>query len=389
MVHLSNRINRLKPSATVTLKTKAIELKEKGHAIIDLTAGEPDLPTPQVAKDSAIDAIEKNQTHYTAIDGIAPLKESIVKKFKNENSLAYDLNQVVVTAGGKHALYNAILAVCNSDDEVIIPAPYWVSYPAMAQLAGAKSIIVSTEKNNFKLSARQLESTITPKTKLFILNSPSNPSGAVYSKNELQALGKVLKKHPKILVLSDDIYEHICWHSDGFNNIINVCPALYDRTVIINGVSKGYAMTGWRLGYAAGPKDFIAAMKKLQSHSTTCACSISQIAAKAALDKGAKDIAHLKNVLKKHYDYLYQSLNKIPGIKCAPADGALYCFANIKTLIKKHQCQSDVDFAEKLLKETGVVVVPGSAFGSPGFIRLSYTADLKTLRKGVGLLSHF
>jgi len=389
MIHLSNHINQLKPSATVALKTKAIKLKQQGHFIIDLTAGEPDAPTPQAAKAAAIKAIEENQTHYSAVDGIASLKTAIVKKFKRENNLQYELDQIIVTAGGKHALDCAIQSACNPDDEVIIPAPYWVSYSAMVELNDAKPIIVSTEKNNFKLSAAQLEATITPKTKLLILNSPNNPSGAVYSKNELKALASVLIKHPNVAILSDDIYEHVCWHNDGFNNIINVCPELYERTIVINGVSKGYAMTGWRLGYAAGPKDFIAAMKKLQSHSTTCACSISQLAAEAALNNGAQYIIQLQHDLKKHYDYLYQELNKIPGITCVPADGALYCFANVEALIKKHLCQSDIDFAEKLLDQTGVVVVPGSAFGSKNFIRLSYTANLKVLEKGIELLSSF
>lgn len=383
MITLSSRVNSIEPSATATLKSKALSLKAKGVLIIDLSAGEPDFPTPQVAKDAAIDAIKNNATHYTAIAGIPSLREAIVYKLKQENQLEYNLNQVIVTAGAKHAIYNLLQSICNTGDEVIIPSPYWVSYPTMVQLSGALPKFISTEQPHFKLTADHLNNAITPTTRAIILNSPNNPTGAAYTQHELQSLAGVLQQHPNIIIISDDIYEHLFFHEERFSNILNACPSLYDRTVIINGVSKAYAMTGWRIGYAAGPEYLISAIKKLQSHSTTCACSIAQAASQAALEQGINATEMMRKTFKERADFLTQQLNKISGVTCPKPEGAFYCFPNISGLIEKNRLQSDIDLANVLLEKTGVVVVPGTYFGAPNFIRISYTADIKTLGKAL------
>ncbi|MDP1574087.1 MAG: pyridoxal phosphate-dependent aminotransferase [Coxiellaceae bacterium] len=386
----SIRANAVKPSATVTINAKAMQLKSQGIDIINLSVGEPDFDTPDFIKKAAIDAINAGYTKYTAIDGIAPLKDAIIEKFKMENQLSYTRDQILVSCGAKQSIYNLMQALINPGDEVIIPAPYWVSYPAMVALAEGVPVIAKTQvENRFILTADELERCITPKTKLLILNSPSNPTGMAYTEKELQALAKALLKHPEIMIISDDMYEHILWGIDPFLNIVNVCPELYERTIVCNGVSKAYAMTGWRIGYAAGPVTIIKAMAKVQSHSTSNPSSISQYAAVAAL-KGDKTFIHsLKKIFKERHDYFQAALASIPGVICPPADGAFYVFPNVDKAIARYDAKDDVALSELILEKAHLAVVPGTEFGMPGFIRLSYATDMKTLEKAVERLSIF
>lgn len=381
---LANRVKNIKPSATLTLAAKAKELKSQGKNIIDLTLGEPDFPTPAHIKEAAIKAIHDNFTKYTAVDGIPSLKKAIAAKLKNENTLQYELDQIIVSVGAKHAIYNLFQAILNEGDEVIIPAPYWVSYPDMVMLADGKPIIIKTGiAQNYKITPAQLEQTITSATKAIILNSPSNPTGVVYSPEDLAALSKILLKHPNILIITDDIYEHILWSKNKFKNILNVCPELYDRTVIINGVSKTYAMTGWRIGYAAGPKNIIATMKKIQSQSTSNPTSISQIAAQAALEGDQECVKEMANAFKHRHDFVVAELQEVKEIAVIPVDGAFYAFPNIEKAMQKTHCKTDVEFAELLLNKAEIAVVPGSAFGAPGYIRISYATDLNSLAEAL------
>ncbi|MCP5208842.1 MAG: pyridoxal phosphate-dependent aminotransferase [Hahellaceae bacterium] len=384
-VQLSNRVQSIKPSPTLAVTNKAAELKAAGEDIIGLGAGEPDFDTPQHIKDAAIKAINEGQTKYTAVDGTPSLKKAIINKFKRDNQLSYEPNQILVSCGGKQSFFNLALALLNPGDEVIIPAPYWVSYPDMVLVAEGKPVFIeTTQAQQYKITPAQLESAITERTKLFVINSPSNPSGISYSKNELKALSEVLLRHPHVLVATDDMYEHIVWGDEAFSNILNVCPELYERTFVLNGVSKAYSMTGWRIGYAAGPVKVIAAMKKIQSQSTSNPTSISQVAAQVALDSSQDCIDVMVKEFKKRHDYLVEALNSIPGIKCIPANGTFYAFPSVEGAIAALDgVENDVEFSEYLLKKAGVAVVPGSAFGTPGHMRLSFATSSKNLENAV------
>ena len=382
---LSDRVNAIKPSPTLAVSNLASQLKAEGRDIIGLGAGEPDFDTPQFIKDAAIEAIKGGQTKYTAVDGTVALKNAIIDKFKNDNGLEYTADQILVSCGGKQSFYNLCQAVINPGDEIIIPAPYWVSYPDMAILAGGVPVNVEAGiESNFKLTAQMLADAITDKTRMLVLNSPSNPTGVSYSKVELAALGEVLLKHPNILIVTDDMYEHIVWNEEGFCNIVNACPALIERTMVFNGVSKAYAMTGWRIGYAGGPADIIKAMKKIQGQSTSNPASVSQAAAVAALTGDQSCIAEMKEQFQKRHDFLVASLNDIKYIKCLPSDGTFYSFPNIQSFIdSREDIKNDVDAANLLLDEVGVALVPGSAFGAEGYMRISFATSMENLEKAV------
>jgi aspartate aminotransferase len=381
---LSKRVQLIKPSPTLAVTNKANELRAAGQDIIGLGAGEPDFDTPQNIKDAAIKAIEAGQTKYTAVDGTPALKNAIIKKFKQDNGLDYEANQILVSCGGKQSFFNLSLALLNPGDEVIIPAPYWVSYPDMVKISEAEPVIIETSPaQRFKVSPEQLEASITSKTRLFVINSPSNPTGMAYSMGELKALGEVLRKHPSVLIVTDDMYEHILWGDEPFCNILNACPDLYERTFVLNGVSKAYSMTGWRIGYAAGPAKAIAAMKKIQSQSTSNPSSISQAAATEALSGPQECVTEMVIAFKKRHDYLVAALNELPGVDCAKGDGTFYVFPNFAGAIKNSQFDNDVEFAENLLSEAGVALVPGSAFGAPGCMRLSFATSMSTLESAI------
>ncbi len=385
-LQLADRVQRIKPSATIMVSARAEELQAAGKPIINLSIGEPDFDTPDHIKAAAMIAIEQGHTKYTAVDGIKPLKQAIATKFAQENHLAYDLKQILVSCGAKHSLYNLFAAVLNPGDEVIIPAPYWVSYPDMVKLADGNPVIVKTDMaQQFKMSAAELKAAITAKTRIIILNSPSNPTGMIYTKAELAALADVILQYPQLMVASDDIYEHNIWNHQPFTNIVNVCPALYDRCIVINGVSKTYAMTGWRIGYAAGPAKIIAAMKKVQSQSTSNPSSISQYAALAALQGDQSCIQTMTQAYKERHDYVVGELQQMPGIKCLPCDGAFYTFPSVEGLLnKKTGMTTDLEFAEFLLTEAEIAVIPGAAFGAPGFIRISYATRMENLVAAMG-----
>lgn len=380
MALLSDRVNRVKPSLTLVITAKAGEMKRAGKDIISLGAGEPDFDTPDHIKAAGIAAIENGETRYTAVDGTADLKEAIQAKFKRDNNLEYAANQILVSSGGKQSFYNLCQAVLNDGDEVIIPAPYWVSYPDMALLAGGEPVIIHAGiEQGFKVTAEQIEAAITPKTKLLVLNSPSNPTGAVYSADELKAIGDVLAKHPQILIASDDMYEHIMLSDKTFTNILEVSPELYERTIVMNGVSKAYSMTGWRIGYAGGPVEIIAAMRKVQSQSTSNPCSISQAASVEALNGPQDCIQTMLVEFKKRHEYVVERVNQIPGFKCLHADGAFYAFMDISEAMKMKGFATDADFATAILEEKLVAAVPGSGFGSEGHLRISFATSMENL----------
>lgn len=384
---LSNRVQKIKTSPTIAVAEKARVLKSQGKDVINLGIGEPDFDTPLHIKEAAIKAIYDGFTKYTPVDGIPELKQAVIKKFARENQLTYDLAQVVVSCGCKQGIYNLAQALLNPGDEVIIPAPYWVSYPDIVLLADAVPVsIPTTSAQRFKINAQQLAEAITPKTRLLILNSPSNPSGMAYTKKELADLAEVLLQYPDIMILSDDIYEHILWMAEPFANIVNACPELYDRTIVVNGVSKSYAMTGWRIGYGAGPKSIIGAMKKIQSQSTTGATSIAQVAAAAALEGDQTCVREMTAAYQQRHQVLFEALNDIPGIECQPSDGTFYSFPDVSKLMATLGMESDIIFAEYLLTEAEIAIVPGSAFGSDGCIRISYAVDLETLEKAIARL---
>jgi len=382
---LSKRISKTKTSATIAMSMKARELIAQGKDIISLSAGEPDFDTPEHIKKAAIKSIKSGNTKYTPVDGMLPLKKAIVKKFTNENKLDYSEDQILVSAGCKQSIYNLCQATLDEGDEVLIPSPYWVSYPEIVKLSDAVPVFIETNSDtDFKVTGEMLEKHITSKTKMLLLNSPSNPSGFVYSEADLKDIGNILKKHPEIIIASDDIYEHIIFSKKNFTNILNVCPELYDQTIILNGVSKAYAMTGWRIGYAAGNKKIIGAMKKIQSQSTSCTCSVSQSAAIEAL-QGNKDKV---NIMVKQYqersEFLHSELNKIDGIEYKKPEGSFYAFVNVNGLIDKLEgIKDDFDLAEYLLNEANVAVVPGTAFGSKNHIRISFATSLENLEKAV------
>jgi len=377
---LSDRIKSIKSSATIAISNKAMALKQQGIDVISLAAGEPDFNTPEPIKAAGIAAIHANKTKYTQVDGTPELKQATIRKFQRDNAVDYTPEEILVSSGAKHAISNLFNAILNPGDEVIIPAPAWVSYPDMALLCGAKPVVVRTTVDNFlKMTPAQLAQSITPNTKCLVLNSPSNPTGMVYSYEELSAIGEVLLKHPQVIIMTDDIYEHIRWTGEAYANIINACPKLKSRTVIINGVSKAYAMTGWRIGVAAGPKEIITAMKKMQSQSTSSPCAISQAAAAAALGGDQACLKSMVATFKTRHDYVLTRLNAIDGFHCLPSQGAFYAFPDVTSAIKKLGMQDDVALATYLLEKARVAVVPGTAFLAPGFIRLSYAASLEQI----------
>lgn len=384
-INLSDRVQRIKPSPTLAITSKAAELRAQGKDIIGLGAGEPDFDTPDHIKQAAIEAINAGKTKYTPVDGTPGLKKAVIDKFKRENGLDYEVGQILVSSGGKQSFFNMALALLNDGDEAIIPAPYWVSYPDMVKVAGGVPVILETDLDSrFKITPQQLEQAITPKTRLFVINSPSNPSGMAYSKEELAALGEVLKKHPDIVIATDDMYEHILWTGQPFVNIVNACPELYDRTVVMNGVSKAYSMTGWRIGYAGGPQKLIAAMKKVQSQSTSNPASISQAAAEAALSGDQQCVKDMVKAFKERHDYVVDALNKLPGVTCAPGDGTFYAFPDFSGAIADMDgVESCTDLAAQLLETAEVALVPGSAFGAPGCLRLSFAVGMDTLVEAI------
>lgn len=384
-ISLSNRAQSIKPSPTLAVTARAAELRAEGKDIIGLGAGEPDFDTPEHIKAAAIEALNKGQTKYTAVDGTVDLKKAIINKFKRENDLEYNNNQILVSCGAKHSLYNLFQATLNDGDEIIIPAPYWVSYPDMALLAGAVPVTIETTiADSFKITPEKLESAITDKTRMLVFNSPSNPTGVSYSKNELAALGEVLLKYPNILVVTDDIYEHILWGQDKFINIVNACPDLYERTIVVNGVSKAYSMTGWRIGYVGGPEDIIKGMKKIQSQSTSNASSMAQAAAVAALDGDQTYIEESTVIFKERHDFVLKSLEAIDGITCIASEGTFYSFPDMNGLIEKLDgISNDIELAAFFLEKAEVAMVPGSAFGAPGCMRISFATSMENLEKSM------
>lgn len=386
---LSDRVQAVKPSPTLALIGRAAELRAAGRDIISLGAGEPDFDTPSHIKKAAEQALEDGFTRYTPVDGIPSLKQAIVNKFARDNKLEYSPNQVLVSCGGKHSLFNLTQALLNPGDEVIIPAPYWVSYPDIVIFAGATPVIVETGiEEGFKLTPEKIEQAITPKTRLIIINSPSNPSGVCYRRDELIALGEVLRKHPQVFIATDDIYEHIVWGEEPFCNILMACPDLYDRTVILHGVSKSYAMTGWRIGYAAGSEKLIRSMKTIQSQSTSNPTSFAQVGAQAALETDQSFIREMVQIFKGRHNFVVADLNSLKGVMCLAAQGAFYVFPDMRRVIKEMDgVDDDIALADYLIEKVGVVLVPGSAFGAPGFMRLSIATSERDLHSGLERLA--
>jgi aspartate aminotransferase len=382
---ISLRVDQIKPSATIVVTMKSMELKAQGRDIVSLGFGEPDFDTPQHIQEAAIQAIRDGKTRYTQVDGTPELKDAIIRKFRRENELEFTRSQILVSNGAKQSLYNMMVAILNRGDEAVVPAPYWVSYPDMVKLADASPAILSaTAEHNFKITARELQNTLNENTRLLILNSPSNPTGKAYSEQEYRELGEVLTEHPKVFIACDDIYEHIYWGDEEYRTFLNACPHLADRTVVVNGVSKAYAMTGWRIGYLAGPEDLVAAMRKVQGQSTSCASSVSQAAALAALDGPQDCLEEMRQQFKRRYEYFHRALNEIPGVSCPEADGAFYAFPSFQGFIdSREDIRDDTELATWLLETVGVATVPGSAFGAPGHLRLSYAASMDYLEEAI------
>ena len=391
---ISDSLKKIKPSPTIAVTQKARELKAAGKDVIGLGAGEPDFDTPDNIKQAAIKAINDGDTKYTAVDGTQALKKAIIEKFKKENNLEYTTDQVTVGAGGKHVIYNAMMATLNEDDEVIVPAPYWVSYPDIVLLAGGKPVVMEcNEKQGFKINPSDLEKFITPKTKWIILNSPSNPTGACYKEKDIREIAKVLENHPHVYILSDDIYEHVTYEGFKFFTIAQI-ESLKERVLTMNGVSKAYSMTGWRIGYAAGPKEIIKAIAKIQSQSTTNPSSISQAASVEALSGTQDFIKKRSDSFQERRDFVVKALNDIDGIECLNPDGAFYVFPSCKGLVGKKdtngkEIKSDTDFVQSLLENSGIAVVQGSAFGLEGFFRISYATSMDNLKKALEKISSF
>ena len=390
---VSKRVQRVKPSPTVALTGRVAQLKAEGKDIIGLGAGEPDFDTPAHIADAGVDAIRTGQTRYTPVEGTAELKDAIIAKFKRENGLDYAMDeisigngakQILASSGAKQTIFNLILAVIDPGDEAVIPAPYWVSYPDMVLLAdGVPVTPYAGADQGYKITPAQLEAAITPKTRLFILNSPSNPTGAAYTRAELRALGEVLMKHPKIVICTDDMYEHIYWADEPFVSFANVCPELYDRVVTTNGVAKSYAMTGWRLGYCGGPVEIVTAMATIQGQSTSNPSSISQKAAATALNADQSCVREMNKHFKQRHDFIVAGLNKLPGVSCLKGAGTFYAFANVEKAMNIVGVKDDNAFAEHLLTHGGVAVVPGSGFGAPGHMRLSFACSMQTLEEAL------
>ena len=383
-------MRRIKPSPTLAVTAKANQLRLEGVDVINLAAGEPDFDTPDHIKQAAIAAMEAGQTKYTPVGGTNSLKSAIIDKFKRDNNLSYTPSEILVSNGGKQSFYNLCQAVIDQDDEVIIPAPYWVSYPDMVLLAhGIPTFITADQSQAFKITGKQLTSKISNKTKLLVINSPSNPTGASYNTQELNELAEVLLKHPQILIATDDMYEHILFNNEKFSNILSVCPELKSRTLVLNGVSKAYSMTGWRIGYAAGPAGIIEAMKNIQSQSTSNPCSISQAAATAALSADQTCVAEMSAAFEDRHEFVVEGLNKIKGINCTRSQGTFYCFANINEAIEQvNEVNNDVEFATHLLEKCGIAVVPGTAFGLPGYMRISFANSKEKLAEALDRLSN-
>lgn len=387
-IKLSQRVQRIKSSPTLAVTARAKALRDAGEDIIGLGAGEPDFDTPEHIKQAAIRALKDGQTKYTPVDGTPGLKQAIIDKFSQDNGLRYELNQILVSAGGKQSFYNLAQALLDAGDEVIIPAPYWVSYPDMVLLADGVPVIVDAGiEQGFKITAAQLEAAISERTRLLVLNSPSNPTGVAYSASELKSLAEVLLRHPHVLIATDDMYEHILWSEEAFCNIVMVCPELVARTIVLNGVSKAYSMTGWRIGYAGGPAPLIAAMKKIQSQSTSNPCSIAQAAAQEALQGDQGCITDMVTAFRERHDYLVEALNALPGVSCLPSDGTFYAFPDMRGAMQALGCANDLELAETLLTDAGVALVPGSAFGAEGHMRFSYATSMANLTKAVSQIS--
>jgi len=379
-VSLSKRVQKVKPSPTLAVTARAAKLKAEGKDIIGLGAGEPDFDTPPSIADAGVEAIRKGLTRYTAVEGTTELKDAIIAKFKRDNSLSYERSQIIVSSGAKQTCFNLCAALLDPGDECVIPAPYWVSYPDMVLLAdGTPVSVFAGAEQSYKITPAQLGAAITPRTRLMFINSPCNPTGAAYTGAELQALGAVLAKHPQIIIASDEMYEHIYWAATPFASFAQANPALYDRTVTINGCSKAYAMTGWRIGYCGGPKELVAAMATIQGQSTSNASSISQRAATAALNGDQTCVADMNKAFKGRHDFVVAGLNALPGVSCQHGAGTFYAFANVEGAMRALGIKDDNAFAEYLLVEAGVAVVPGSGFGAPGHMRISFACSLKTL----------
>ena len=385
---ISERLRQVKPSATIAISSKAMEMRAAGINVISMSAGEPDFDTPEFIKQAAKDAMDNGMTKYTQVDGLPELKDAIINKFINDNDLTYQRENILVSTGAKQTLYNLFQAILGPGDEVIIISPYWVSYPDMVHLADAKPMIVDTyQEDDFSINFDEFTDAVNEKTKLVIINSPSNPTGITYSKNDYQAIGSILEKYPDTYIATDDMYEYIYWGEDPFVSFAQACPDLFDRTITINGVSKSYAMTGWRIGYCGGPANVVGAMKKIQSQSTSNPSSISQAATIAALNGPKDGIYEMVEQYKIRHDYLFSALNDINGFKASPGTGAFYLFPNVKSAIKNKGFSDDIEFSEYLIEKANVAVVPGSAFGSPGYIRLSYATSLEQLEHAVDRIS--
>ena len=383
-VSLSRRVQRVKPSPTLAVTARAARLKAEGKDVIGLGAGEPDFDTPAHIAQAGIDAIKSGFTRYTNVEGINELKDAISAKFERDNALKYERSQILVSSGAKQTIYNLCMAVLDPGDEAIIPAPYWVSYPDMVMLADGLPVMpYAGPGQGYKITPRQLAAAITSQTRLVLLNSPCNPTGAAYTRAELRALGEVLIEHPRIVIGTDDMYEKIYWAQESFCSLLTAVPELYNRTVTINGVSKAYAMTGWRIGYCGGPKEIITAMGTIQGQSTSNACSISQKAATAALAGDQACVAKMNEAFKARHDFVVQGLNSLPGVSCLPGAGTFYAFADVSKAMISLGCREDGEFAEKLLNEGGVAVVPGAGFGAPGHIRISFACSMQTLEKAI------
>ena len=381
---LSRRVQRVKPSPTLAVTARAARLKAEGKDVIGLGAGEPDFDTPAHIAQAGIDAIKSGFTRYTNVDGINELKDAIIRKFDVDNGIKYERPQVLVSSGAKQTIYNLCMAVLDPGDEAIIPAPYWVSYPDMVMLADGHPVMpFAGPAQGYKITPRQLAAAITPKTRLVLLNSPCNPTGAAYTRAELRALGDVLLEHPRIIIGTDDMYEKIYWAPEPFCSLLTAVPELYNRTITINGVSKAYAMTGWRIGYSGGPKEIITAMGTIQGQSTSNASSISQKAATAALSSDQTCVATMNEAFKARHDFVVQGLNSLPGVSCLPGAGTFYAFADVSKAMASLGCREDGEFAELLLNEGGVAVVPGGGFGAPGHIRISFATSMQNLEKAI------
>ena len=381
---LSNRIQKVKPSATITISAKAMELRANGVDVISLSAGEPDFDTPEHIKKAAIEAINKGQTKYTQVDGTPELKDAIINKFSRDNNLHYQRENIIASTGAKQTLYNLFQSVLEADDEVVIISPYWVSYPDMVILADANPVIMEThQEDNFEIDMDSFRAALTDKTKLLILNSPSNPTGLTYTKAQYESMGKILSDYPNVLIATDDMYEHIYWGNEPFASFAEVCPNLFDRTITINGVSKAYAMTGWRIGYCGGPKSIVKAMKKVQGQSTSNPSSISQVAAIAALNGPQDAVNMMVGEYKKRHDYLCDALNKINGFNVSPGTGAFYLFPEVSSVIESKGFADDIEFSSFLIDQANVAVIPGSAFGAEGCIRISYATSMELLKESI------